>query len=106
MSSSYYSSPTCYKPQKNTSIHDSDNVPYLQRDVPRSKPNRDKHCSGYSSNFSSTRKTHYDDELRNIDNFKFTDDKLGDFTGDHVAEDVEEEVAGLFLPINKFSQSS
>ncbi|CAD1471460.1 unnamed protein product [Heterotrigona itama] len=96
LSSSYYSSPTCYKPPKNTSaIHDSDNVPYLQRDVSRSKPNRDKHCSGYSSNFSSTRKTHYDDELRNIDSFKFTDDKLGDFAGGHdvVEDQVEHEVA-------------
>ncbi|KAF3423360.1 hypothetical protein E2986_05616 [Frieseomelitta varia] len=93
LSSSYYSSPTCcYKPQKNTSIHDSDDAPYLQRDVSRYKPNRDKHCSGYSFNVSSTRNTHYDDELRNIDSFKFTDDKLGDLTG-HVVEDVVEEVA-------------
>ncbi|KAK1130874.1 hypothetical protein K0M31_017178 [Melipona bicolor] len=89
LSSSYYSTPTCcYKPQRNASIHDSDDAPYLQRDVSRSKPNRDKHRSGYTS-----RKTHYDDEVRNVDSFEFTDDKLGGLAGGHVVEDVEEEVA-------------
>ena len=97
LSSNYYSSPTCcYKPQKNTSIHDSDDAPYLQRDVPRYKTKRDKHCSGYSSNFSSSRNNHHDDELHNVDSFKFANDKLGELTG-HQVEDVEEEVTGLFL---------
>ncbi|XP_024225418.1 uncharacterized protein LOC100748781 [Bombus impatiens] len=95
----YYSSSTSYKPQKshvcssltypkNTSVHSTD-APHIRT---HSKPNRDKHSSSYSSKFSSKGKTHYDDELGDIDKLKFTDEGLGNLIEGHIVEDVEEEL--------------
>lgn len=80
------------------SVHSTD-APHIRT---RSKPNRDKHSSSYSSKFSSKGKTYYDDELEDIDKLKFTDEGLGNLREGHIVEDVEEEVTGLFYLSFKF----
>ncbi|XP_017765810.1 PREDICTED: uncharacterized protein LOC108554908 [Eufriesea mexicana] len=92
----YYSSTTSYKPQwghmcssptysKCSSFHSPD-AAYLQG---RSKTNRDKH---HLPGFSPKRKTHYDDELGDIEKLKFIDEQLGNLVEDNAEEEVEEEV--------------
>ncbi|XP_076761970.1 uncharacterized protein LOC143429963 [Xylocopa sonorina] len=67
---------------KYTPVHSAD-ASHLQGHC---KPNRDKR---YPSNFSSTRKSHYDDELVNIEKLKLINEESRNITEDNVEENVE-----------------